>query len=52
MTIEEVQKLLTSPMPDRERAFFRAIYETFFRANEILQCNIEDYNRQTVTTNQ
>jgi integrase len=34
-------------MPDRERAYFRAIYETFYRANELLRCNIEDYNRHT-----
>jgi len=47
MTIEEVQKLLTAPMGNKERAFFRAIYETFYRANELLQCNIEDYNRDT-----
>ena len=47
MTVEEVQKLLTAPMLNRERAFFRAIYETFYRANELLQCNIEDYNRKT-----
>lgn len=47
MTIEEINVLLKAPMPDRERAFFRAIYETFYRANELLQCNIEDYNRKT-----
>lgn len=47
MTVEEVQKLLTSPMPHRERAFLRGIYETFFRANELLQCDIEDYDRHT-----
>ena len=47
MTIQEVQTLLTAPMGNRERAFFRAIYETFYRANELLQCNIEDYNRNT-----
>ena len=47
MTTEEVQKLLTAPMPDRERAFLRALYDTFFRANELLQCNIEDYNKST-----
>ena len=47
MTVEEIQKLLTSPMPNRERAFLRAIYETFFRANELLQCDIEDYDRHT-----
>lgn len=47
MTIDEVQKLLTAPMPNRERAFFSAIYDTFYRVNELLQCNIEDYNRQT-----
>jgi site-specific recombinase XerD len=47
MTLQEVQLLLTAPMGDRERAFFRAIYDTFYRANEMLQCNIEDYNRNT-----
>ncbi len=47
MTIEEVKTLLQAPMPNRERAFFRAIYETFYRANELLMCNIEDYNKQT-----
>lgn len=47
MTIDEVNVLLRAPMPDRERAFFRAIYETFFRANELLQCNIEDYDKHT-----
>lgn len=47
MTKEEVNKLLTAPMPDRERAFYRAIYDTFFRAQELLQCNIEDYSRST-----
>jgi len=47
MTIEEVQTLLTAPMPNRERAFFRAIYDTFYRVNEMLMCNIEDYNKQT-----
>ena len=47
LTKDEVRALLTSPMPNRERAFFRAIYDTCFRANELLQCNIEDYNRKT-----
>jgi len=47
MTVQEVQTLLTAPMGNRERAFFRAIYETFYRTNELLQCNIEDYNRNT-----
>lgn len=47
MSLEEVRTLLTAPMPNRERAFFRAIYETFYRANELLQCNIEDYDRKT-----
>ena len=44
MTIDEVNKLLTAPMPNRERAFLRAIYDTFYRVNELLQCNIEDYS--------
>lgn len=47
MTIQEVETLLTAPMSNRERAYFRAIYETFYRANELLQCNIEDYNKNT-----
>jgi len=47
MTQDEVKTLLKAPIPDRERAFFRAIYETFFRPNELLQCNIEDYNKKT-----
>jgi site-specific recombinase XerC len=47
MTIEEVNVLLTAPMSDRERAFFRAIYDTWFRAQEMLKTNIEDYNKST-----
>ena len=47
MTVNEVEKLLTAPMGNRERAFFRAIYDTFYRANELLQCDIEDYNKET-----
>ena len=47
MSEDEVHKLLVAPMGNRERAFFCAIYETWFRVNELLQCNIEDYNRQT-----
>ena len=47
MTRQEVKTLLTAPMGDRERAFFRGIYDTYYRANELLQCNIEDYNRNT-----
>ncbi len=47
MNKDEVQKLLTAPMPDRERAFYRTVYETFYRTNELLQCNIEDYNKET-----
>ena len=47
MTIHEVEILLTAPMGHRERAFFRACYETFYRANELLQCDIENYNKNT-----
>lgn len=47
MMKDEVQKLLTATMGNRERAFFRAVYETFYRVNELLQCNIEDYNKET-----
>ena len=47
MNTQEVKTLLTAPMGDRERAFFRALYGTWFRANELLQCNIEDYNKAT-----
>jgi len=47
MTVAEVQTLLMTPMGNRERAFYRAIYETFYRVNELLQCNIEDYNKST-----
>jgi len=47
MTVAEIRALLQAPMPDRERAFFRAIYETYYRANELRKCNIEDYNKQT-----
>lgn len=47
MTKDEVQKLLTAPMGNRERAFFRTVYETFYRANELLQCNIENYDKET-----
>ena len=44
---EEVRALLTAPMDDRERAFYRAIYETFYRAQELLKCNIEDYDKRS-----
>jgi len=47
MTKEEVLILLTAPMNDRERAYFRGLYETTYRANELLQCDIENYNRNT-----
>ncbi len=47
MTVDEVQKLLTASMPDRERAFFKAIYETFYRADELRLCDIEDYDRNS-----
>ena len=47
MTIEEVKSLLTTSMPNRERAFYRAIYDTYFRAQELLKFNIEDYNKKT-----
>jgi len=47
MTKQEVKTLLTASMGDKERAFFRVVYETFFRANELLQCNIENYNKTT-----
>jgi len=47
MTVAEVETLLTAPMPNRERAYFRAIYDTFYRANELLMCDIEDYNKKT-----
>lgn len=47
MLREEVDVLLKAPMGNRERAFFRTIYETFYRANELLQTNIEDYNKET-----
>lgn len=47
MNKREIDLLLTAPMNNRERAFYRAIYETFYRANELLQCNIEDYNKET-----
>lgn len=47
MTVEEVKTLLTASMGDKERGFFRAIYDTTFRAQELLKCNIEDYNKGT-----
>ena len=47
MTIDEVQKLLTAPMGDKERGFYKAIYDTWYRAQELLKCNIEDYNKVT-----
>ena len=50
MTKQEEETLLTAPMNDRERAFYRCIYETFLRVNELLQCNIEDYNKTIKTT--
>jgi len=45
--LEEIRTLLHAPMPHRERAFLRGLYETTYRANELLQCNIEDFNRET-----
>lgn len=47
MSEEEVDFLLKAQMPDLQRAFFRAIYETTYRANELLQCDIKDYNKKT-----
>ena len=47
MTVDEVKLLLTASMGDKERAFFRAIYDTFYRAQELLKCNIEDYDKNT-----
>jgi len=47
MTENEVRTLITAPMPDRERAYYRALYETFYRANELLLCDIEDYNKKS-----
>lgn len=47
MTIGEVHTLLTASMGNRERAYYRAIYETFYRAQELLKCDIEDYNKST-----
>jgi site-specific recombinase XerC len=47
MNIEEVKSLLTAQMLNRERAFFKAVYNTYFRAQELLKCNIEDYNKKT-----
>ncbi len=48
MTIEECKTICTSPIiPLREKSFFRGIYETLFRPIELLQCNIEDWNRKT-----
>ena len=46
MTIEEVRTVLHYPgLIDRDRAFFRASYETFYRPEELLSCHVEDYNR-------
>lgn len=47
MTQDEVRILLTAQMGDRERAYYRALYETFYRAQELLKCDIEDYNNKT-----
>ena len=47
MTVDEVNLLLKASMGDKERAYFRAIYETWFRAQELLKCDIEDYNKAT-----
>jgi len=47
LTLNEIKLLLQSPMPDRERAYLRGLYDTFFRPNELLMCNIEDYNKTT-----
>jgi len=47
MTRDEVKTLLAAPMNNRERCFYRAIYETFYRVNELLMCDIEDFNKDT-----
>lgn len=48
ITIDEVKAVLHYPhLTDRDRAFFRAIYETFYRPEELLSCHIEDYDKDT-----
>jgi len=47
MTKDEVNILLTAPMGDKECAFFRAVYDTFYRVQELLKCNIEEYDKVT-----
>ena len=47
MNKEEINALLKAPVSDLERAFFRAIYETTYRANELLLCNIQDYDKKS-----
>ena len=47
LTKEEVKALLLAPMSNNERAFYRAVYETYYRAQELLKCDIENYNRVT-----
>lgn len=48
LTIEECKVICTSSLISlREKSFFRGIYETLFRPNELLRCDIEEWNRKT-----
>lgn len=47
MTVEECRKLLTSSqIPLRERLFFRLIYETLLQPSEVLNLQIENWDRE------
>lgn len=48
LSLDEVKTILRYPdMNITTRAFFRCMYETYYRPNELLQCNIEDYDSGT-----
>jgi len=48
LTIEECKILCTTPIiPLREKAFFRALYETQLRPVEVLNLQIENFNKGT-----
>jgi integrase len=47
MTVEECRKLFTScDIPIREKLFFRMIYETLLQPSEVLNMQIENWDRE------
>jgi integrase len=47
MTVEECRKLFTScDIPIREKLFFRMIYETLLQPSEVLNLQIENWDRE------